>query len=94
MVFIRMYKGFNRLNGISDCLIQACWSADGAQIYAGRRNGSVDAWDVRQLGISGPGSTPRLLKTLRNPLSSGVVSCVVAFPDSKHIAWWVGQTDV
>jgi transcriptional activator SPT8 len=66
---------------------QACWSADGGQIYAGRRNGTVDVWDVRQLGLSGPASTPRLLKTLRNPLSSGVVSCVVAFPDGKHIAW-------
>jgi transcriptional activator SPT8 len=66
---------------------QACWSADGGQIYAGRRNGTVDVWDVRQLGVSGLASTPRLLKTLRNPLSSGVVSCVVAFPDGKHIAW-------
>ncbi|KAF9013876.1 WD40-repeat-containing domain protein [Cyathus striatus] len=64
----------------------ACWSADGSQIYAGRRNGTVDVWDVRQLGYSGLMSTPRLLKILRNPLSSGVVSCVVAFPDGKHIA--------
>lgn len=66
--------------------LSACWSADGGQIYAGRRNGTVDVWDVRQLGRSGPSSTPRLLKTLRNPPSSGVVSCVVAFPDNKHIA--------
>ncbi|KAF9464759.1 WD40-repeat-containing domain protein [Collybia nuda] len=66
--------------------LSACWSADGGQIYAGRRNGSVDVWDVRQLGRSGPANTPRLLKTLRNPLSSGVVSCVVAFPDCRHIA--------
>lgn len=55
-------------------------------MYAGRRNGTVDVWDVRQLGQSGPKLTPRLLKTLRNPLSSGVVSCVVAFPDCRHIA--------
>jgi len=66
--------------------LSACWSADGSQIYAGRRTGTVDVWDVRQLGRSGPAATPRLLKTLRNPLSSGVVSCVVAFPDSRHIA--------
>jgi hypothetical protein len=46
---------------------------------------------VRQLGRSGPANTPRLLKTLRNPLSSGVVSCVVAFPDCRHIAWYVIQ---
>ncbi|KZT26526.1 WD40 repeat-like protein [Neolentinus lepideus HHB14362 ss-1] len=64
----------------------ACWSANGDQIYAGRRNGTVDIWDVRQIGSSGPANTPRLLKTLRNPMSSGVVSSVVAFPDSRHLA--------
>ncbi|EEB96936.1 hypothetical protein MPER_03840, partial [Moniliophthora perniciosa FA553] len=64
----------------------ACWSADGSQIYVGRRNGAVEVYDMRQLGRSGPTSTPRLLKTLRNPQSSGVVSCVVAFPDNRHIA--------
>ncbi|KAH8833634.1 WD40 repeat-like protein [Flagelloscypha sp. PMI_526] len=66
--------------------ISSCWSADGSQIYAGRRNGAIDVWDVRQLGKSGPSGTPRMLKTLRNPASSGVVSCVVAFPDNRHIA--------
>ncbi|TFK54780.1 WD40 repeat-like protein [Heliocybe sulcata] len=64
----------------------ACWSASGDQIYAGRRNGTVDIWDVRQIGGSGPAGTPRLLKTLRNPPSSGVVSSVVAFPDGRHLA--------
>ncbi|KAJ8700320.1 Transcription factor spt8 [Pleurotus ostreatus] len=64
--------------------LSACWSADGNQIYAGRRNGSVDIWDVRQAG--GSTSNPRLMKTLRNPPSSGAVSSVVAFPDSRHIA--------
>ncbi|KAF8964058.1 WD40-repeat-containing domain protein [Flammula alnicola] len=29
--------------------LSACWSTDGAQIYAGRRNGTVDVWDVRAL---------------------------------------------
>ncbi|KAF7331824.1 MT-A70-domain-containing protein [Mycena kentingensis (nom. inval.)] len=66
--------------------LSACWSADGGQVYAGRRNGTVDVWDTRQLGCSGPAAVPRLLKTIRNPTSSGVVSCVVAFPDGKHIA--------
>ncbi|KAI0054140.1 WD40 repeat-like protein [Auriscalpium vulgare] len=66
--------------------LSACWSANGSQIYAGRRNGTIDVWDVRQVGRSGPKETPRLWKTLRNPLSSGVVSCVVAFPDGRHIA--------
>ncbi|KIJ69288.1 hypothetical protein HYDPIDRAFT_105887 [Hydnomerulius pinastri MD-312] len=66
--------------------VSACWSTDGSHIYAGRRNGTVDVWDVRLMGRSGPSSTPRLLKSLRNPASSGVVSCVVPFPDGRHIA--------
>ncbi|KAG0707686.1 WD40 repeat-like protein [Suillus ampliporus] len=66
--------------------VSACWSTDGSHIYAGRRNGTVDVWDVRLLGRSGPNCTPRLLKSLRNPPSSGVVSCVVPFPDGRHIA--------
>ncbi|KAL0946580.1 hypothetical protein HGRIS_012782 [Hohenbuehelia grisea] len=64
--------------------LSACWSADGSQVYAGRRNGTIEIWDVRQFGNSR--HTPRLLKTLRNPLSSGVVSSVVAFPDNRHLA--------
>ncbi|CCM04614.1 uncharacterized protein FIBRA_06798 [Fibroporia radiculosa] len=65
--------------------VSACWSADGAQIYTGRRNGTIDIYDVRQTGRVGSG-TPKILKTLRNPVSSGVVSCVVAFPDGRHLA--------
>ena len=65
--------------------LQACWSADGGQVYAGRRNWAVDVWDTRMFGQTVPG-VPRLLKTLRNPISSGAVSCVAAFPDGRHIA--------
>ncbi|KAI0798006.1 WD40-repeat-containing domain protein [Abortiporus biennis] len=65
--------------------VSACWSADGSQIYAGRRNGTIDIHDVRQFGPAIMG-TPRVLKTLKNPASSGVVSCVVAFPDGRHLA--------
>ncbi|KAN0077083.1 WD40-repeat-containing domain protein [Tylopilus felleus] len=65
--------------------VSACWSTDGSQIYVGRRTGTVDVWDVRLLGRSGPSCTPRLLKSLRNPPSSGVVSCVVPFPDGRHV---------
>ncbi|OBZ75988.1 hypothetical protein A0H81_04330 [Grifola frondosa] len=64
---------------------QACWSAD-VHIYVGRRNGTVEIYDVRQSGRGAMG-TPKILKTLRNPISSGVVSCVVAFPDGRHLAW-------
>ncbi|KAI8998615.1 WD40 repeat-like protein [Trametes punicea] len=65
--------------------MSACWSADGNQIYVGRRNGTVEIYDVRQTGRAASG-TPKIWKTLRNPVSSGVVSCVVAFPDSRHLA--------
>ncbi|KZV86553.1 WD40 repeat-like protein [Exidia glandulosa HHB12029] len=65
--------------------ISASWSADGSQVYAGRRNGTIDVWDVRQLGLKGQ-NTPRVLKILRNPGSSGMVSCVTAFPDGRHVA--------
>lgn len=65
-------------------LSQACWSVNGTQVYAGRRNGTVDIWDVRKFGSNS--RTPRHLKVLRNPASSGVVSCVVAFPDGRHLA--------
>ncbi|KAI0683697.1 WD40-repeat-containing domain protein [Cytidiella melzeri] len=65
--------------------VSACWSADGSQIYAGRRNGTIDVWDVRQTGQSFTG-TPRVLKIIRNPPSSGVVSFICPFPDGRHIA--------
>lgn len=73
--------------------MQACWSADGSQIYVGRRNAIIDVWDVRQTGSAHMG-TPRLLKTLRNPPVSGDISCVVAFPDGRHLAWCVRYSNV
>lgn len=79
----------HRSTTISLTPVKACWSPDGGRIFAGRRNGAIDVYDVRQLGRVGPSGTPRLLKVLKNPASSGVVSCVVAFPDNKHIAWYV-----
>ncbi|KAH8116924.1 WD40 repeat-like protein [Phellopilus nigrolimitatus] len=81
-------KGVGRLEMSSKTppwCVSACWSADGGQIYAGRRNCTVDVWDTRQFGQSVNG-VPKLLKTLRNPISSGAVSCVAAFPDGRHIA--------
>ncbi|KLO14706.1 hypothetical protein SCHPADRAFT_825945, partial [Schizopora paradoxa] len=63
----------------------ACWSADGGQVYAGRRNCTVDVWDTRMFS-SPVNGVPRLLRTLRNPISSGAVSCVASFPDGRHVA--------
>lgn len=68
-------------------LVQACWSLDGGQIYAGRRNGTVDVWDVRLMGKNSMTEAPKLLKALRNPPSSGVVSCIAPLPDCRHLVW-------
>ncbi|KAF8522259.1 WD40 repeat-like protein [Hysterangium stoloniferum] len=81
-------RGVGRLEMGEKCppwCLSGCWSYDGSQIYVGRRNGTVDMWDTRLLGRTNKG-TPRLLKTLRNPPSSGAVSAVVGFPDGNHIA--------
>lgn len=67
--------------------LQACFSADGKQVIAGRRNASVDVWDIRKSGFSGTNETPNLLRTLKHPVSSQMVTAVAAFPDGKHIAW-------
>ncbi|KDQ11704.1 hypothetical protein BOTBODRAFT_135510 [Botryobasidium botryosum FD-172 SS1] len=65
--------------------VSACWSSNGAQVYAGRRNGTIDVWDTRKMGTGYLG-TPTLLRSLRNPPSSGAVSCVASFPDGHHLA--------
>ncbi|GHJ89303.1 hypothetical protein NliqN6_5705 [Naganishia liquefaciens] len=66
--------------------MSACFSSDGQQVIAGRRNASLDVWDVRRMGRSGTKETPSLLRTLKHPATSGHVSCVAAFPDAQHIA--------
>lgn len=63
--------------------ISACWSATGNEILAGRRNATVDVFDVRQFG--GSSQTPRVQRTLVNPGDSKTVTCVAAFPDGKHM---------
>jgi len=63
--------------------MSACWSGDGTQVLAGRRNGTIDIWDVRRASSS---SSPNLLRTLRTPTESGHVSCIVALPDGRRVA--------
>lgn len=52
------------------------------QVLAGRRNGTIDIWDIRRTSST----SPSLLRALRTPIESGVVSCVVGLPDGKHVA--------
>ncbi|OCF30840.1 transcriptional activator SPT8 [Kwoniella heveanensis BCC8398] len=63
--------------------MSASWLSNGNQVLAGRRNGTIDIWDLRRSSSS---SSPNLLRTLRTPAESGPVSCVVAFPDGQHVA--------
>jgi len=77
----------------------ACWSAHGDRIYVGRRNETVDEWDLRMLGggggDSGSGSgsaaggsdkhNPRFVRSLRLPVGSGSVSALCSMPNGRHI---------
>ncbi|GMK58432.1 hypothetical protein CspeluHIS016_0504640 [Cutaneotrichosporon spelunceum] len=62
--------------------MSAVWLGDGNQVLAGRRNGTIDIWDVRKTSST----ATSVLRTLRTPSDSGPVSCIVAFPDGKHVA--------
>ncbi|RKP13371.1 WD40-repeat-containing domain protein, partial [Piptocephalis cylindrospora] len=57
-------------------LLSATWGADGQHIYVGRRNGTVEEWDVRG---------DRLVRSLRLPLQSGPVHHVHAMPSGRHL---------
>lgn len=58
----------------------ACWSPDGNYIYAGRRNGTVDEYNLHQ-GLSTPS------RVFKFPHGSGAVTSVRAMPNSRHLVW-------
>lgn len=58
----------------------ACWSPNGNFIYAGRRNGTVDEYDLH-MGLSQPS------RVLKFPNGSGAVTCVKAMPNMRHLVW-------
>ena len=60
--------------------MHASWSPDGNYIYAGRRNGTVDEYNIHK-GLREP------VRTLKFPPGSGAVSAVRAMPNSRHIVW-------
>lgn len=60
--------------------MHASWAPDGNSIYAGRRNGTVDVYDVHK-GLREP------VRSLKFPAGSGPVSAVRAMPNNKHIVW-------
>ena len=62
--------------------MNACWSPDGNSIYAGRRNGTVDEYNLHK-GLRGAERSFKL------PNNSGPVSAVRAMPNGRHLIWSV-----
>ena len=58
--------------------LSACWSPDGNNIYAGRRNNTVEEYDLRQ-GLKKPE------RIFRFPQGSGPVTSVRAMPNGRHL---------
>jgi transcriptional activator SPT8 len=58
--------------------MSACWSPDGNYIYAGRRNCTVEEFDLRK-GLRSPE------RTFRFPQGSGAVTSVKAMPNGRHL---------
>ncbi|CAD6892559.1 unnamed protein product [Tilletia controversa] len=68
----------------------ACWSAFGDRIYVGRRNETVDEWDLRMVGgsrdeVDDSKHNPRFVRSLKLPMGSGSVSALCAMPNGRHI---------
>ncbi|KAK5944960.1 Transcription factor spt8 [Knufia obscura] len=58
--------------------LSACWSPDGNNIYAGRRNNTVEEYDLRK-GLRQPD------RVFRFPQGSGAVTSVKAMPNGRHL---------
>jgi len=58
--------------------LSACWSSDGNNIYAGRRNNTVEEYDLRK-GLKKPE------RIFRFPQGSGPVTSVKAMPNQRHL---------
>lgn len=58
--------------------LSACWSPDGNNIYAGRRNNTVEEYDLRR-GLKRPE------RVFRFPQGSGSVTSVKAMPNGRHL---------
>lgn len=66
----------------------ACWSPDGSFFYAGRRNCTVDEYDVRKLGGDGGfGSVGKPSRIFRFQAGSGPVYAVRGMPNGRHLVW-------
>jgi len=68
--------------GVPPWCMSACWSPDGNMIYAGRRNGTVEEFDVRK---ARRGWEPE--RVLKFPAGSGAVSAVKPMVNGRHLVW-------
>lgn len=68
--------------GTSPWTASATWSVDGRSVYVGRRNHSVDIYDLRFIRT---GKLNSVQRSIRLPSSSGPVSCVRSWPDGKSV---------
>ncbi len=57
----------------------AIFNSTGDKVYVGRRNESVDEWDLRMP------TSPRFVRSLRLPTGSGAVYSLASMPNSRHI---------
>ncbi|KAL9026397.1 MAG: hypothetical protein Q9196_004930 [Gyalolechia fulgens] len=62
--------------------MNACWSPDGNNIYAGRRNSTVEEFSLHK-GLRG------VKRSFKLPNGSGPVSAVRAMPNGRHLIWYV-----
>ena len=72
--------------GVPPWCMSACWSPDGNMIYAGRRNGTVEEFDVRK---ARRGWEPE--RTLKFPVGSGPISALRPMMNGRHLVWYVTQ---
>lgn len=69
--------------GVPPWCMGACWSPDGNNIYAGRRNGTVEEFSVHHARGGHSAWTPE--RVLRFPAGSGAVSAVRPMPNGRHL---------
>jgi transcriptional activator SPT8 len=65
----------------------ATWSTYGDRIYVGRRNETIEEWDLRALGTgsSSNHSKPKVLNTLKFPVGCGPITSIISMPNDRHL---------
>ncbi|KAI1398369.1 WD40 repeat-like protein [Hypoxylon fuscum] len=69
--------------GVPPWCMGACWSPDGNWIYAGRRNGTVEEFNIQKARGGRVGWQPE--RVFKFPGGSGPVSCVRPMANGRHL---------